>query len=245
MQFQKVDRQSRQRVGLRQHELARLARQAHYHVQAHGNPPLGQAVDGRARLGPGVAAVDGRKRGVRTALGAELHGHVDLARHVGKGVEQVVGKAVGARADDQAAHLGVRQRLAIFGKDGGGVTIGIAISLKISQIVLRLIFGAEKRDAVVELAADGAARVAIVGVEGAVVAESASTRALGAVAVGAGEARVDGYFLHASARRCSRCIVSSIRFDVRSSVRAPWLYARSQAVAYRASARGCRAPPCL
>ena len=171
-------------------------------MRADGKPPRRGPLDGPAGAVEIVAAVHGPQRPVRGGLDAVLHGHVTVARDVAQQVERRPVHAVGARADDDARHVGVRERLAVERAEPSGRRVGVGIGLEIDQVALRrAVAVAVEVDPLGDLPRDALPAAAVGGREGPVVAERAAAPPHRAVAVGARETRIDREFLHPAAEQ--------------------------------------------
>lgn len=193
--------------GLADHVFAAFARQAEDEVASAGDSPLGGGGEGLRGAGKVVPSVDEPEGLVVAAFDAVFHHHVGALRQLLQVVQLWVIHAVGPCADYQAFDHWVAEGFFVALLQGLEFGVGVAIGLEVGQIAAFhppsfLVEG----DAFVNLLGDAFAGVAVGGVEGCVVAEGAARGAELSVAVGAGEAGVDGQLLHASAKAVSAVV---------------------------------------
>ena len=158
--------------------------------------PVSRALYGIDGVLPCVSAVDGKQRGIVGGFRSVFHQYERLFRQCFQIVEQAVGHAVGACADDDAYDIGHSQCLFVHGCQPWQFGVGVRICLEIRKIFHLRIFPCKKLLSFFQLLRDGQFRLAVVGVESLVVAVGAASGTFQSVAVGAGEARIDGYFLN-------------------------------------------------
>lgn len=104
---------------------------------------------------------------------------------------------VGSGADDEADDAGYFQGLLVKGLEFFQGFVGVGEGLEVGQVLAcAAVSSLVELDAFFDLLADAFFGLAVGGVEGLVAAEGTPPGAEGAVAVGAGESRVDADFLH-------------------------------------------------
>ena len=169
-------------------------------MRPDGQPPPGRHLHSPAGAGEIVTAVDGPQRGVVSRFDAVFEGHIAVAGQFGEPVEFRLVHAVGARADDDARHFGMRQRLAVQLFQTLQRGIGVGKRLEIDQVsACRAVAVAVKLDALVDLLPDAFRRGAVRGCKRPVVTERTPSFSNGSVAVGTGKTRIDREFLDPAA----------------------------------------------
>ena len=197
--------------GLGQEVFAALAWEAEDEVPAHGQAAPGGGADGRLGAGEVVAAVDEAEGAVVAALDAVLHSHIVLLGIVRQEVEHRAVHAIGARAHHQAHHPGVAQGLVVALAQHLHGGVGVAVGLEVGQVDRgRTVAAAVESDALVELRGDGGHPPQVGGAEGLVGAEGAAAGGYPAVAVGAGEAGVNGQLLHPRPETPAKIVTISV-----------------------------------
>ena len=169
--------------------------------------------DGEARLLEGVPAVDASQRVVVSTLHTVFHDEEATLVQVFEIVEERVGHAVRARADDDTHNIFHLQGLFIElaeTVDGG---IGVGISLEVGQILHLGVFPRKELLASLQLTGDAVLALTVGRIEGAVVAVDAATCGETAIAVGTGEARIDGNLLYTEGETAAypRAVIIIIR----------------------------------
>ena len=164
--------------------------------------PRGGHLDGAAGAREVVAPVDGPERGVEGRFDAVFEGDIPLPGQPGEIVELALVDAVGARADDDSRHAGMRAGLIVKPLQPLQRGVGVGKSLEIDQVALRrTVAVAVEFDPLGDLLPDALRGHAIRRGERSVVTERTPSLADRPVAVGAGEARIDGKFLHPAAEQ--------------------------------------------
>jgi len=169
-------------------------------VDADRDAAGGGATDGVNGLCMGVAPVDASQGGVIDGFHAVLDEDGVGLVELGKVTEQGLGHTVGPCADDEADDVGNGEGLLVARLECGEDGVGVGVCLEVGEVFHGGVFAGEELLAFLQLLGNGLGGGAVGGVEGLVVAVGAAARAYRAVAVGAGEACVDGYFLGLAAQ---------------------------------------------
>ena len=205
MEFQRRERQRIDRRDLLQQHRVRLARQSEDKVRPDVQSPRGGHLHGAARAGEVMPAVHRPQRLVAGRFDAVLDGHVPPARQLREIVQLFGVHAVGPRADDDARHVGMRQRLAVHLLQPLQRRIGVRKRLEVDQILRRrAVTPAVELDPLLDLPPHPLDRHAVRGSERPVVAERTSSPAYRSVPVGTREPGVHRQFLHAAAEHAAK-----------------------------------------
>lgn len=205
--LQLVELHGRERQGVdplhlvEQHRVG-LAGKSEDEVCADVQAPRGGHLDGAAGAREVVAPVDGPERGVEGRFDAVFEGDIPIPGQPGEIVELALVDAVGARADDDSRHAGMREGLIVKPLQPLQRGVGVGKSLEIDQVALRrTVAVAVEFDPLGDLLPDALRGHAIRRGERSVVTERTPSLSDRPVAVGAGEARIDGKFLHPAAEQ--------------------------------------------
>ena len=172
------------------HLLRRLAGQTVDEVNGHADAPRLQGRIAREEVGVSVAAVDLRRRVVKSGLQAELDGELGFFVQLAQKVQHLRRQAVRAGRDREAADALVRERRFKKRPQNGRGRVGVRVRLKVGNGPGPRRLCADARKLVVELLCDrdgGALRE----VAAAAAAVDAAAEALGTVEVRAAHARVE------------------------------------------------------
>ena len=193
VEFHRGERQRVDGVDLAEQHLVALARQAEDEVGPHVQPPPGGELHGAAGAGEVMTPSDGAQRRVRGRLDTVLDGHVAVARHLGQQVELRLVDAVGTRSHDDALDLRMGERLVVERPQPLGRRIGVRVGLEVDQIAPRRAVAVHMEgNPLLDLLRDALLGPAIRRGERSVVTERTPPVSQGSVAIGAGEARIDG-----------------------------------------------------
>ena len=180
---------------------------------AHGNGTLGG--------GKVVTAIDMFERLIVARLHAILYSHIFMLRQTGKVVELLLIHAVGTRADNDASNVGMRESLIVALTQTLQRAIGIGKGLEVCQKLTRLaVAAAVELHALVDLLGDALRALAIAWGERLVEAEGTAARREVSIAIGAGEARIDGDLLHTMTESTSEIC----RIAIEAATIAPRVY---------------------
>lgn len=136
-----------------------------------------------------VAPVDGPERGVEGRFDAVFEGDIPIPGQPGEVIELALVDAVGARADDDSRHAGMREGLIVKPLQPLQRGVGVGKSLEIDQVALRrTVAVAVEFDPLGDLLPDALRGHAIRRGERSVVTERTPSLSDRPVAVGAGEA---------------------------------------------------------
>jgi len=177
-----------------------LPRQSENEVCTHTDATSSSACDGINGLGVGVPTIDALECCVIDGFDAVFDNEEGATVQLFQIVKQSVGHTVGTSTDDDANDIRHGERLLVFGFEMVERSIGVGVSLKVSQVLHVGIFSGKKVLPLLELFGDGFLRDAVVRIECLVVAIGAATCAHPTVSIGAGEASVEGDFLRLHAQ---------------------------------------------
>ena len=164
-------------------------------MSADGDVADGGVADGALCAGEVVATVHETKGLVVAAFDAVFYCDIMVLCKGGEVVEFFVVDAVGSGADDEAGDGRVGEGFFVSLLQEVEWGVGGGVGLEVGKVVCGVAVAAGvEAYALVDLLGDGGCRAAVGGHEGFAVAESAAVVAKCAVAVGTGEATVDGYF---------------------------------------------------
>ena len=177
-----------------------LSWQSENKVCAHTDATSSSACDGINGLGVGVTSIDAQECRIVDGLDAVFDNEEGATVQLFQIVKQGVGHAVGTSTDDDADDIRHGERLLVFGFEMVERGIGVGVGLKVSQVLHVGIFSGKKVLPLLELLGNRFLRDAIVRIECLVVAIGAATCAHPTIAIGAGEASVEGDFLRLHAQ---------------------------------------------
>ena len=172
-----------------------LSWQSENKVCAHTDATSSSACDGINGLGMGVTSIDAQECRVVDGLNAVFNNEESSTVQLFQIVKQSVRHAVGTGTDDDADDIGHGKRLFVFGFEMVERGVGVGVGLEVSQVLHLGIFPGKKALPLLELLGNRFLRDAIVRIECLVVAIGAATCAHPTIAIGAGEASVEGDFL--------------------------------------------------
>ena len=162
---------------------------------AHTDATSNSAHNGINGLGVGVTSIDAQECRVVDGFDAIFDNEEGATVQFFQIVKQSVRHAVGTGTDDDADDIGHGKRLFVFGFEMVERGVGVGVGLEVSQVFHIGIFPGKKALPLFELLGDGFLCDTIVRIECLVVAIGAATCAHPTIAIGAGEASVEGDFL--------------------------------------------------